>query len=88
MAISQGFEALSFGVCEVGGYLLTKALSALWHCYGKKKYIARVGANKTNAIRKKKVQPTVGRGRKKRIVFCLFFFFPGLGLICELQRLK
>ena len=71
-------------MCEVGGYLLTKALSALWHCY--EKNIEREGMNKkknpTKCNKKKETQPMVERGRERGIVFLHF------ASICELQCLK
>lgn len=76
MAISQGFEALSFGVCEVGGYLLTKALSALWHCYGKKKIYSKSGSKQNKCNKKKESAAHGGKGQEKKDCVLLVFFFP------------
>lgn len=53
--------------------MLTKALSALWHCYGKKKY--RKSGSKQNKYNKKKQSAAQGgKGQEKGDCFFGCFF--------------
>lgn len=61
--------------------MLTKALSALLD--GDEKIIGVGVDKKTNALRKKKSQPVVGRGRKRGIVLLDFDSFMSCSVLSE-----
>lgn len=79
---SHRFLRLSLRVCEIGGYLLTKALSALLHCNEKNKGRLIGSGPKKKCNKKKEITAHGEKGQGKGVCFSR------LWLVYELQCLK